>query len=71
MTSHIDPVILNIYNMRAADLSPLAKLQRLKALAIEWNTKASDISALRRLARLHALAQIDLPKLRDSRRYRG
>lgn len=55
---------LAFYEMRVADLSPLAQVETLKNLSINWNTKLTDLTALSKLD-LSALQLEDTPKIAD------
>jgi hypothetical protein len=61
----IDPVYLLFDGLKVADLSPLGKLSRLKALEIRWNTKVTDISFLKELKELRLLCLSDCCKVHD------
>jgi hypothetical protein len=56
---------LRIYNYRDADLSPLARLNQLTSLQIEWASKVSSIEPLEQLKQLRVLKLVDLPRVHD------
>jgi hypothetical protein len=62
---HVNVRSLSFYEMRAADLSPLASISGLRDLAIRWNTKVRDIGPLQQLTLLEVLVLEDVPKVPD------
>lgn len=62
---YLDVRSLSLYEMRVADLEPLAQLAELRGLAIRWNTKATDITPLKRLGRLEELVLEHVPRASD------
>jgi hypothetical protein len=65
LLERLDAEYLYIDDVRAADLSPLARLPRLRHLRIEINTKLTDLAALGRLDGLRTLILHDVPKVTD------
>ena len=56
---------LFFYEMRVEDLRPLAALETLTRLAIEWNTKVRDLTPLAAIEKLEALVLSNTPKTND------
>lgn len=65
ITPLLDVEYLYFYELRAADLAPLASLPRLRNLKVEWNTRLTTLDAIGRLTRLETLILVDTPKVRD------
>jgi hypothetical protein len=65
LCQHLDVRCVSFYEMRAADLSPLTRLTRLRELAIRWNTKVTDIAPLQQLTELEALVLEHVPRVGD------
>jgi hypothetical protein len=61
----LDVEYLYFYELRAADLAPLARLPRLRNLKIEWNTRLTTLDAIGPLTGLETLILVDTPKVRD------
>lgn len=65
LASHVDVVMLHLYELRAGDLGVLHGIPRLQHLKIHWNTKVADLSGISALTRLETLALVDTPKVND------
>ncbi len=61
----VDPLYLRFCGLRVADLSGLGRLDRLRALEIDWNTKVTEVDFLRQLGGLELLALVDCCKVHD------
>ena len=56
---------VHFYEMRVADLAPVAAIEGLAHLAIEWNTKVGDLSPLATVIGLETLVLVHTPKVRS------
>jgi hypothetical protein len=56
---------LQLYEMRVADLGPLAHVGALRQLCIQWNTGLVDLARLESQPSLEALILVDTPGIRD------
>lgn len=56
---------LHFYEMRVADIGPLAAFPEMEHLSIRWNTKVTDLSAVGDLTQLRTLVLEDVPKVDD------
>lgn len=65
LAAALDVELLHFYELRAADLSPLTTVRRLRYLKIHWNTKIVDLSAVGELRTLETLILVDTPKIRQ------
>jgi hypothetical protein len=65
LCEHLEVERLQFYEMRVADLGPLARMQSLQGLALRWNTKARDLAAVGALRHLRALVLDDTRHLQD------
>jgi len=61
----VDVEFLHFYELRAADLSSLSAMHRLRHLKIHWNTKLTSLDALGGLKQLETLVLLDTPKASD------
>ncbi|MEQ1776859.1 MAG: leucine-rich repeat domain-containing protein [Burkholderiales bacterium] len=61
----LDVELLQFYELRVSDLTPLSKINRLRHLTVRWNTKLTDLREIGRLSNLESLLLIDTPKVRD------
>ena len=65
LCEHLEVEHLQFYEMRVADLRPLAQMQTLRGLALRWNTKARDLTPIGALTHLRALVLDDTRHLQD------
>lgn len=65
LASHLDVEFLCFYELRAANLSPLSGIGRLRHLKVSWDTKLTHLDGIAALSRLETLALVDTPKVRD------
>jgi hypothetical protein len=56
---------VHFYEMRVTDLAPLAGIDGLAHLAIEWNTKVHDLSPIGAFTALETLVLLATPKVRS------
>ena len=56
---------VRFYEMRVGDLAPLAAIEGLRHLCIDWNTKVQSIEPLRAVADLRTLVLTNTPKVRS------